>query len=84
MIGDIDGDGRRDLACVTAETEVRLFTALSADGVRDLAEPSASFSVPESGRIYDVLDLGDLDEDGTVTTADVSLLLLNFGPVTWP
>jgi len=28
--------------------------------------------------------VGDLDGDGTVTTADVSLLLLNFGPVTWP
>ena len=68
MIGDIDGDGRRDLACVTAETEVRLFTALSADGVRDLAEPSATFTVPESGRIYDVLDLGDLDEDGLAET----------------
>jgi simple sugar transport system permease protein len=28
--------------------------------------------------------IGDLDGDGTVTTADGSLLLLNFGPVTWP
>jgi hypothetical protein len=27
---------------------------------------------------------GDLDSDGFVTTGDVSLLLLNFGPVTWP
>jgi hypothetical protein len=28
--------------------------------------------------------IGDLDGDSWVSTADVSLLLLNFGPVTWP
>jgi len=27
--------------------------------------------------------IGDLDGDGVVTNADVSLMLMNFGPVIW-
>lgn len=27
---------------------------------------------------------GDFDGDSVITTADIAMLLLNFGPVTWP
>lgn len=74
MIGDVDGDGKRDLACLFEYDEVRVFTTLAANPVRTLEEQSATITLGEGSLAYDVLDLGDIDGDGADET---------FVPVQW-
>ncbi len=65
MVGDLDGNGRDDLALIVGSSDVHFFTLLSAN-------PTASYDVPafkvasdgEAVFIFDVTDLGDLDGDG--------------------
>lgn len=68
MLGDVDGDGARDLACIYYDEEVRVFTTLAAQRVVTVAEPTASIALGEGSLAFDVLDLGDLDADGRAET----------------
>ena len=74
MIGDVDGDGRRDLACIFAYNEIRVFTTLAANPVRTIDEQTATILLGDGSLAYDVLDLGDIDGDGAAET---------FVPVQW-
>lgn len=68
MLGDVDGDGARDLACIVLDAEIRVFTTLAGDPVRSVAEQSATILPGEGALTYDVLDLGDIDDDGRSDT----------------
>ncbi|MFN7142948.1 MAG: integrin alpha, partial [Myxococcota bacterium] len=62
--GDLDGDGRNDVA-VTGETDgVSFFTALTGTLSRNLEAPSFRLDWAENGGTNTVLPLGDLDGDG--------------------
>ncbi len=64
MLGDVDGDGARDLGCIYLDDEIRVFTGLAGSPVRTVAEHSASINLGEGSLSFDFLDLGDLDGDG--------------------
>jgi hypothetical protein len=68
MLGDVDGDGARDLGCIYLDDEVRVFTGLTAGAVRTVAEHSASINLGDGSLSFDLLDLGDLDGDGKSET----------------
>lgn len=68
MIGDVDGDGERDLACIVASEEVRVFTTLVAQPVRTIDEHTATIDPGEGALVYDLQDLGDVDGDGLEDT----------------
>lgn len=68
MLGDVDGDGVRDLACIEADEHVWIFTELSRDPVRGIEDASASIEAGSSSLVYDLQDLGDLDGDGSDDT----------------
>lgn len=68
MLGDVDGDGRRDLACIYEHDEVRVFTTLSAVPVRTVDDATATIELGEGSLAYDLLDLGDLDADARSET----------------
>lgn len=74
MIGDVDGDGKRDLACIIDYAEVRVFTTLAANPVRTIDDQSATIALGDGSLAYDVLDLGDIDGDHLDDT---------FVPVQW-
>ncbi|MFZ5479341.1 MAG: FG-GAP-like repeat-containing protein [Myxococcota bacterium] len=64
MVGDIDGDGRRDLACIVEDETTYFYTQLSSARVRSISEASATVRNGAGSFAFDVADLGDLDEDG--------------------
>jgi hypothetical protein len=68
MIGDVDGDGALDLACIVDNNEVRVFTTLAASPVRTIEDHTATITLGEGSLGYDVLDLGDIDGDGRADT----------------
>ncbi len=68
MLGDVDGDGFRDLACIFEDNEVRVFLNLAADPSRTVEEESSTITLGVGALTYDVLDLGDLDGDGSADT----------------
>lgn len=71
MVGDIDGDGTRDLAAVPLiagdvelAPQVLLYTALAGTPTRTTGAPSAVIDVGENSYVFDVVSAGDLDDDG--------------------
>lgn len=64
--GDLDGDGRDDVA-ILGEDEaglIYLFTAVGSSPTRGLDAPSCVFDWSEHGGVSDVVPLGDRDGDG--------------------
>ncbi|MFN7143636.1 MAG: hypothetical protein ACK4YP_07675 [Myxococcota bacterium] len=74
MIGDLDGDGVRELACIEAYATLRLYMLLGADRVRTVDEASVTVQYGEGAFGDTLLDLGDLDGDGLDET---------FVPLSW-
>ncbi|MCB9779213.1 MAG: putative metal-binding motif-containing protein [Alphaproteobacteria bacterium] len=68
MVGDVDADGARDLACLHPDGAFLFFTGLASSGDRVTDAESFSVSVPEGSQILDVIDLGDLDDGGASET----------------
>ena len=63
-VQDIDGDGRDDVGVVGQENVISFFTALNATPTRALDSPTFTFTWSERSGVYDVVPLGDIDEDG--------------------
>ena len=63
-VGDLDGDDRDDVAVIGQENMVAFLTALNATPTRALETPTFTFTWSEQSGVYDVLSLGDLDDDG--------------------
>jgi hypothetical protein len=74
MLGDVDGDGVRDLGCVEGASTLRVFTLLGAAPLRTFDEASATVSFGDGAFGGALLDLGDLDGDGRDET---------FIPLSW-
>jgi hypothetical protein len=68
MLGDVDGDGARDLACFYDDSHIQVYTALAGDPTRTIVDESATIEVGEGSLLYDVRDVGDLDGDGRAET----------------
>jgi hypothetical protein len=64
MVGDINGDGQRDLSCIINANEIHFFTTLFATPMRSVDDPSARVYSEGVTYIFQVLDLGDRDLDG--------------------
>jgi hypothetical protein len=64
--GDLDGDGRDDLAILgdDAARSLYVFTALGGAPTRELALPSFTLTFEEEGGVREVQPLGDRDGDG--------------------
>ena len=67
MLGDVDGDGERDLGCVQDEAFL-IFTTLLGTPRRTTDLPSATFGTGTGSNTFDMKDLGDLDGDGRAET----------------
>lgn len=67
-VADVDGDGRDDIAVVEQENVVSFFTALGSTPTRNLESPTFSFTWFGQSGVYDIIALGDLDEDGRSET----------------
>jgi hypothetical protein len=64
MIGDVDGDGRNDLAVIRDSNHVLIFTLLAANGERIHSRPTAQVDFEgEPIYLFDLTNLGDLDGD---------------------
>lgn len=95
LLGDVDGDGARDLAAIPVivdgeevAAQVLVYTALAATPTRTTEDPSAVIDVGEGSYVFDVADAGDLDGDGRAETLvpaqgyeplGTSALTLHFG-----
>lgn len=65
MLGDIDGDGARDLGCAfNDQAAFLLFTNLIATPVRTTALPTMTVEYESESFLFDMENLGDLDGDG--------------------
>ncbi|MDP2311736.1 MAG: MopE-related protein [Pseudomonadota bacterium] len=64
--GDLDGDGRDDVAVLGEDDAglIYLFTAVGSAPTRLLDAPSCVFDWSEHGGVSDIVPLGDLDGDG--------------------
>lgn len=65
---DVDGDGRDDVAVVEQDNIAAFFTALGSTPTRNLESPTFSFTWSGQSGVYDIIALGDLDEDGRSET----------------
>lgn len=63
-VHDVDGDGRDDVGVVGQVNTIAFITALNAAPTRGLESPTFTFTWSEHSGVYDVLPLGDIDEDG--------------------
>ncbi len=68
MLGDIDGDGARDLAFLFSSNELSVFTALAAAPVRTVDEETTTVVLGDGSLAYDLLDISDIDGDGKAET----------------
>lgn len=64
VIGDVDGDGRQDLAVIHEYATVCLFTNLVGNPVLVVEDATATVALGDGSYAYDTADLGDLDSDG--------------------
>lgn len=64
--GDLDGDGRSDVAILGEDDAglIYLFTAVGSAPTRALDAPSCVFDWTEGGGVADIVPLGDRDGDG--------------------
>jgi hypothetical protein len=68
MVGDVDGDGVRDMGCIEGFLTLRLYMELDSAPLRLVTDPSATVNYGV-GALGDILvDLGDLDGDGRAET----------------
>lgn len=63
-VDDLDGDGRDDLAIVGQDNVISFLTVLNSTPTRVADTPTFTFTWSEHSGVYDVLPLGDLDQDG--------------------
>lgn len=64
MIGDIDGDGRRDAAMVIDNYDVYLHSALALSPSRTASNARTRVEMDGDSYVFDLVELGDLDADG--------------------
>ena len=63
IVGDLDGDGRPDLSCSQVGS-VLFYVGLSATPLRNIDQASLVVETGDDSYTFDVVDLGDRDEDG--------------------
>lgn len=68
IVGDINGDGKRDMAATVDSNDVRIFTNLAGSSSVTVDEQSATIELVDGALSYDILDLGDIDGDGLAET----------------
>lgn len=69
MLGDVDGDGERDLGCsFNPGPSFLLFTDLQATPTRTTLDPTTTVRLEEGSFVFDLVNLGDLDGDGREET----------------
>ncbi len=76
MVGDVDGDGIRELGCIEEYATLHLYADLGSAAVRTFDEASATIEYGEGASGDILLDLGDLDGDGR----DETLIPLSWSP----
>ncbi len=76
MLGDVDGDGVRELGCIEAGATLHIYATLADAPLRTFDESYATIAYGDGAYGDDLLDLGDLDGDGRAET----LIPLSWSP----
>ncbi len=64
MIGDVDGDGARDLVSIHNTSSLGIFTHLATNPVQIVEDATSTVDFGADSYAYETVDLGDLDGDG--------------------